>query len=216
MKIVLLGPPGVGKGTIAKKIVEQYNIPYLATGDLVRAEIRNDTELGKQFKDYSNKGLLVPDEIIIETVHPKLKENEDKGFLSDGYPRTLTQGKALRKFMDIDIVLNFNADKKKIIERLSGRRVCSNCQITYHIKYFPAKEEGVCDKCGGELIQREDDKPEMIEKRLRVYEEETEPLIDYYRNEGVLADIDANYGPDELGLIFKQCVNAISEGDQNS
>ena len=209
MNIVLLGPPGVGKGTYAGKLSERYGIPHISTGDILREEIKRDSELGRKVKKYVERGELVPDSIIIEVIKERLATGDcRKGFILDGFPRTLNQARALDNIVRVDVVFNFVAPKEVIIERLSGRRICRKCGAIYHIRYKPPKKPGVCDICGGELYQREDDKPEVIERRLEVYKEQTAPLIDYYSKKGLLVDIDASKEVDE---VIAQCERILRE-----
>lgn len=204
MNLILLGPPGVGKGTQAKQIAELKHIPHISTGDMLRENIKNDTELGKKAKEFMDKGLLVPDTVVISMMAQRIREKEcEKGFLLDGYPRTIPQAEALEedlKKLDrtIDRVINLKADSDVLVERISGRRVCKDCGQSYHIKNQPSKVEGVCDKCRGELFQRDDDKEETVKTRVSVYEDQTAPLIDFYRERGVLEDIDGTKGIDEI------------------
>ena len=193
MKIIALGSPGVGKGTYAKLIVEKYGIITISSGDLFRENIKNETELGKKAKELIDAGHLVPDEITIEMMKERLsREDTQKGFVLDGFPRTIPQAEALAEFVEVDMAINFKADKEIIMQRLTGRRTCKKCAATFHMVNLPPQVEGVCDKCEGELIQRSDELPEVIEERLKVYEEQTAPLIDYYKEKGLLAEIDAN------------------------
>ncbi len=209
MNIVLLGPPGVGKGTYAGRLSERYGIPHISTGDILREEIKRDSELGRKVKKYVERGELVPDSIIIEVIKERLAADDcRKGFILDGFPRTLNQARALDNIVRVDVVFNFVAPKEVIIERLSGRRICRKCGAIYHIRYKPPKKPGVCDICGGELYQREDDKPEVIERRLEVYKEQTAPLIDYYSKKGLLVDIDASKEVDE---VIAQCERILRE-----
>ncbi len=210
MNVVLLGAPGVGKGTIAKKLSEHFRLPHISTGDILRANIRDNTLLGKKAKEFVDSGKLVPDELVTEMVESCLKEESaSKGFFLDGYPRNVAQAKALKTFSGIDSVLNFTAPKKVIIERLSGRRTCRKCGAIYHIKNIPPKKENTCDKCGSELYQRSDETHDVIMERLAVYEEKTSPVIDFYRNEELLDDIDATKTVEE---IFKQCIEVLKNG----
>ncbi|MCD6510010.1 MAG: adenylate kinase [Thermoprotei archaeon] len=209
MNIVLLGPPGVGKGTYAGRLSERYGIPHISTGDILREEIKRDSELGRKVKKYVERGELVPDSIIIEVIKERLAADDcRKGFILDGFPRTLNQARALDNIVRVDVVFNFVAPKEVIIERLSGRRICRKCGAIYHIRYKPPKKPGVCDICGGELYQREDDKPEVIERRLEVYKEQTAPLIDYYSKKGLLVDIDASK---EVNEVIAQCERILRE-----
>jgi len=212
MNIVLLGSPGVGKGTYADILSKKYKIPKISSGNLFHKAIRNQTELGKKVQGYVSSGGLVPDEIVIELVKERLEKDDCKdGFFLDGFPRTINQAEALDKFMKIDKVLNFFAFEAEIISRLSGRRTCKKCGAIFHIRNKPPKMDGVCDYCGGELYQRTDETPETIKNRLRVYHEKTKPLISYYRRKGLLADIDANYGFSEIDKVISQCDKALSD-----
>jgi adenylate kinase len=206
MNIVILGPPGVGKGTYAEFLSKKYGIPKISVGDLFRIAIKNRTELGLRIKNYVSSGELVPDEIVIELVKTRLKEPDSKsGFLLDGYPRTVHQAEAMMKFQKIHIALNFVAPHEVITERISGRRTCRKCGAIYHIKNMPPTIEGVCDHCSGRLMQRSDEKPEVIKNRLMVYREKTKPVADYLRNRGLLVDIDAHYNIEEIDKIITQC-----------
>ncbi len=212
MNIVILGPPGVGKGTYAEILSKKYHIPHISTGDLFRREIERKTELGKRVNEYVNRGELVPDKITIELVKVRLKKKDCKnGFLLDGFPRTIPQAKALDKFKRIDKVLNFAAPLKVIMERLGGRRTCKKCGAIFHIKNIPPKVSGVCDYCGGELYQREDEKPKTIKIRMKEYKKKTKPLIDYYKEKNLLANIDASYPIEEVNKIISQCTVALEK-----
>lgn len=191
MNLIFLGPPGVGKGTIAKEIVKQKGIPQISTGDLLRAAVKEKSELGKKAKEYMDAGKLVPDDLVINLLKERISRDDCKnGFILDGFPRTIPQAEALEGEVKIDNVLNFKAKDKTIIQRLSGRRTCKSCNAIYHLENIPPKVEGKCDKCKGELFQRDDDKPEAIKKRLEVYQKQTAPLIDYYKEKGILTDIE--------------------------
>lgn len=196
MRLVLLGPPGAGKGTQASAIVEKYNIPHISTGDIFRANIKEGTELGQEAKAYMDKGLLVPDDLVVSIVKDRLlKDDCEKGFLLDGFPRTAGQAEALdseleKMGINLDRVVNIKADAEILIERAVGRRICRECGATYHVKYNPPKVNGICDKEGGELYQRDDDTEETVSTRINVYMEQTEPLIDYYSNQSLLLDVD--------------------------
>ena len=194
MKIIALGSPGVGKGTYAREIVKKYGTLHISSGDLFRENIKNETELGKRAKEYINKGQLVPDEVTIEMVKERLSREDAKksGFFLDGFPRTINQAEVLSEFAEIDMVINFKADKEVIIQRLSGRRICKKCAAIFHTINILPKVEGICDYCGGELYHREDDKPKAIEKRLIIYEKDTKPLIDYYKEKGLLREVTVN------------------------
>lgn len=196
MRLVLLGPPGVGKGTQASAMVEKYNIPHISTGDIFRANIKQGTDLGKKAKEYMDKGHLVPDDVVVSIVKDRLSEEDCKeGFLLDGFPRNISQAEILDEELsemgiELDKVVNIYADKEILIERVVGRRICKTCGKGYHIKFNPPKKENVCDVDGGELFQREDDTKETVSTRIEVYEEQTQPLIDYYKKKGIILDID--------------------------
>ena len=207
MRLVFLGPPGAGKGTIAAKAKLVYSIPHISTGDLFRANIKNGTELGRRVQAILAAGDLVPDEVTIDMVRERLKEEDAiTGFILDGFPRTIAQADALGAMTDLDRVVNFVLDKEDIVKRLSGRRVCKSTGRTYHILYNPPKVEGIDDETGEPLIQRDDDKEEAIRNRLEVYEASTAPLISYYRDKGLLVDIDASASPEE---VLKSMVDAL-------
>nr|WP_321264118.1 adenylate kinase [uncultured Sphaerochaeta sp.] len=199
MNLVFLGPPGAGKGTIASEAKNHFGIPHISTGDLFRSHIKGDTDLGKQVKAILAAGDLVPDSVTIEMVKQRFLEPDAKnGFILDGFPRTIAQADALAEIKKLDAVVNFVLDREQIVKRLSGRRVCKSTGRTYHIHYNPPKVEGIDDETGEPLIQRDDDKPEAILNRLSVYEQQTEPLIAYYREKGLLVDIDASSAPDKV------------------
>ena len=206
MNIVLLGPPGVGKGTYAGVLSKKYQIPTISVGDLFRTAIKKQTELGKKIKGYVSSGELVPDEVVIELVKSRLQEPDCKnGFILDGYPRTVPQAEAMMKFIQVDAAINFVAPDETIMERIGGRRTCRKCGAIYHIKNIPPTIDGVCDRCSGRLVQRSDEKPEVIKNRLEVYRQKTKPVADYLQKKGLLADIDANYPFEEIDKIIAQC-----------
>ncbi|MBI9093463.1 MAG: adenylate kinase [Sphaerochaeta sp.] len=199
MNLVFLGPPGAGKGTIASQAKVQYDIPHISTGDLFRNHIKHETELGKQVKAILSRGDLVPDSITIAMVKERLAEDDaKKGFILDGFPRTIIQAEALEGMTTLDAVVNFKLGREEIIKRLSGRRMCKSTGRIYHLIYDPPKKEGLDDETGEPLMQRDDDKPEAIAHRLDVYLEQTEPLIAFYKEEGLLVDIDASHSPDTV------------------
>lgn len=212
MNLILFGPPGAGKGTQAQKIVDCYHIPQISTGDILRASVKENTPLGKKAKGFMDQGQLVPDEIVIGIIEERLKSKEcEAGFILDGFPRTIAQAKTLKAILDrmgkkIDIVLNLQVDSEELIRRLTGRRTCKECGAMYHILFNPSKKEGVCDRCGGPLYQREDDNEGTIRARLKEYEEQTTPLIQYYEGEKVLRSIQGKGGPDQ---IFQQIVHQL-------
>ena len=206
MRLILLGPPGAGKGTQAARIVEKYNLPHISTGDIFRKNIKEGTELGKKAKEYMDQGLLVPDELVVAIVEDRLKEDDCRnGFLLDGFPRTVNQAEELDTVLknmntSIDKVINIIVDKDVLIGRAVGRRICKSCGATYHVEFNPSSSEGKCDNCGGELYQRDDDKEETVKKRIEVYLDQTSPLIKYYNDKGVLVDIN---GEQDINKVFE-------------
>lgn len=214
LNIVLLGPPGAGKGTQAERIVEKYGIPQISTGDIFRANIKNNTELGQKAKSYMDKGELVPDELVVDLVKDRLEQDDCKeGFMLDGFPRTVFQAEELDKIMaakniSINSVLNIDVEAQKLIDRIAGRRVCKACGATYNVNTKPTKAEGVCDACGGEVYQRADDNRETVENRINVYFSQTAPLIDYYKKAGVIADIN---GDQDMAAVFAEITKVLGE-----
>ncbi|WP_455950494.1 adenylate kinase [Eubacterium sp.] len=212
MKIIMLGAPGAGKGTQAKMIAEKYNIPHISTGDIFRANIKNGTELGKKAKSYMDKGQLVPDELTLDLIMDRFKEDDCKnGYVLDGFPRTIPQAEALDTALKangekVDFAIDVDVPDENIVKRMGGRRACVNCGATYHIVYSPTKVEGKCDKCGEELIVRDDDKPETVLSRLEVYHNQTQPLIDYYNKQGILKTVD---GTVDMKDVFKAIVDIL-------
>ena len=204
MKIIMLGAPGAGKGTQAKKIAEKYSIPHISTGDIFRANIKNGTELGKKAKTYMDQGLLVPDELVVDLVVDRVNQEDcADGYVLDGFPRTIPQAEALDKAL---AELGQKMPDDNIVNRMSGRRACVDCGATYHMVYAPTKQEGICDKCGGGLILRDDDKPETVKKRLGVYHDQTQPLIDYYTEAGILKEVD---GTIDINDVFGEIVKIL-------
>lgn len=205
MKIVMLGAPGAGKGTQAEMLAKKYDIPHVSTGDIFRMNIKNGTELGMEAKKYMDQGLLVPDELTVRILLDRVaKDDCKKGYVLDGFPRNIPQAnvleEALTKLGDkIDYAINVDVPDENIIRRMSGRRACLSCGATYHIEHVPPKQEGVCDKCGQELVLRDDDKPETVTNRLQVYKDQTQPLIDFYAEKGVLHNVD---GTKDMNEVF--------------
>ena len=212
MRIIMLGAPGAGKGTQAKKIAAKYGIPHISTGDIFRANIKNGTELGKKAKTYMDQGLLVPDELVCDLVVDRIQQDDcKKGYILDGFPRTIPQAESLDKALQaigekMDYAIDVEVPDENIVKRMGGRRACVGCGATYHLVYAPTKKEGICDVCGGELILRDDDKPETVQKRLGVYHEQTQPLIDYYKNQGILREVD---GSVDMEDVFKEILNIL-------
>ncbi len=204
MRIIMLGAPGAGKGTQAKKIAEKFNIPHISTGDIFRANIKEGTELGAKAKTYMDQGLLVPDELVVELVVDRLRQDDAKeGYVLDGFPRTIPQAEALSAALNaigekVDYAIDVDVPDENIVRRMSGRRACVGCGATYHLVYNPPQVEGVCDTCGKELILRDDDQPETVAKRLSVYHEQTQPLIDFYTKAGVLKTVDGTIDIDDV------------------
>ena len=212
MKIIMLGAPGAGKGTQAKKIASKYQIPHISTGDIFRANIKNGTELGKQAKTYMDQGLLVPDELVVNLVVDRVNQEDCKnGYVLDGFPRTIPQAEALDRALEalgqkVDYAINVEVPDENIVNRMSGRRACVGCGATYHVEYAPTKVENVCDVCGADLILREDDQPETVLKRLGVYHEQTQPLIHYYTEKHVLKEVD---GTVDMEAVFAAIVEIL-------
>ena len=212
MKIVMLGAPGAGKGTQTDKIAEKYNIPHISTGDIFRSNIKAGTELGKKAKSFIDQGLLVPDEVTIGMLLDRIHEVDcENGYILDGFPRTIPQAESLTAALEengeaIDFALDVEVPDANIVNRMAGRRACLKCGATYHTEFAAPKKEGICDKCGSELVLRDDDKPETVQKRLEVYHEQTHPLIDYYKKKGVLHAID---GTLSMETVFKNIVDIL-------
>lgn len=209
MRVIMLGAPGAGKGTQAAKVAEQYQVPHISTGDIFRANIKGGTELGKKAKTYMDQGALVPDELVVDLVADRIKQEDcTNGYVLDGFPRTIPQAEALDAAVAamgsaIDYAVDIDVPDEAIVNRMAGRRACIGCGATYHIKYNAPKKEGICDTCGQELVLRDDDKPETVLKRLNVYHEQTQPLIDYYTNKGILRTVD---GTQDVPDVFASIV----------
>ena len=215
MRLVFLGAPGAGKGTQAQRLAAQEQIPHISTGDILRESVKRGTPLGLQAKGYMDAGKLVPDEVVIGLVREKLTSPEcARGYILDGFPRTVAQAEALDRILTetgspgLDHVISFDVPQEEIVRRLSGRRSCSRCQTVYHIEHDPPKHEGVCDKCGGRLVQRADDKPETVLARLRVFDQQTRPLVEYYQKRGLLQRVDATGSIDQVYARLLAVVHA--------
>jgi len=212
MKIIMLGAPGAGKGTQAKMIAEKYGIPHVSTGDIFRANIKNGTNLGKEAKKYMDQGQLVPDELTVRLLLDRVAQPDcADGYVLDGFPRTIPQAEVLDQALtergeSIDYAIDVEVPDEAIVRRMSGRRACLSCGATYHIVYAPAKKDGVCDRCGADLVLRDDDKPETVQKRLDVYHSQTQPLIAYYREQGKLASVD---GTKDLEDVFQAIIKIL-------
>ena len=212
MKIIMLGAPGAGKGTQAKMIAEKFGIPHISTGDIFRANIKEGTELGREAKKYMDQGLLVPDELTVKILLDRVaKEDCAGGYVLDGFPRTIPQAEVLDAALDklnekIDYAVNVDVPDENIVKRMSGRRACLKCGATFHVEHIPPKQEGICDSCGGELVLRDDDKQETVQNRLKVYHDQTQPLIDYYTKKGVLKSVD---GTVEMQKVFQSISDII-------
>lgn len=212
MKVVMLGAPGAGKGTQAKMIASKYAVPHISTGDIFRANIKEGTELGKKAKSYMDQGLLVPDELVVDLVVDRLQQEDcNNGYVLDGFPRTIPQAEALDAALTklgtkLDVALDIDVADEFIVKRMGGRRACLTCGATYHVVNIPPKVEGICDTCQGELVLRDDDKPETVQKRLAVYHEQTQPLIDYYKNSGILVTLD---GTKDMNDVFAKICSVL-------
>ena len=212
MKIIMLGAPGAGKGTQAKQIADKYAIPHISTGDIFRANLKAGTELGKKAKEYMDQGLLVPDELTCDLVMDRIGQEDCKnGFVLDGFPRTIPQAEALDKALanineKMDYAVDVDVPDENIVNRMSGRRACINCGATYHIVSIPTKVEGICDRCGEKVVLRDDDQPETVKKRLNVYHEQTQPLIDYYKKQDILRTVD---GTQPMEQVFGAIVEIL-------
>ena len=212
MKIIMLGAPGAGKGTQAKRIAEKYSIPHISTGDIFRANIKNGTDLGKKAKEYMDQGLLVPDELTCDLVMDRIQQDDCRnGFVLDGFPRTIPQAEALdgkknKIGQKMDFAVDVDVPDENIVNRMGGRRACLSCGATYHVEFNPTKADGICDACGAQTVLRDDDKPETVQKRLTVYHDQTQPLIDYYKNQGILKSVD---GTQPMDSVFDAIVGIL-------
>lgn len=219
VKIIFLGPPGSGKGTYSSRISPKLDIPHISTGDLLRTEVKNESELGKKAKEYMDNGELVPDELVIQILKKRIEGPDcEKGFILDGFPRTINQAKELDNITDIDVVINLYLPDDILVEKICARRVCENCGANYNIAdinrdgiFMPpmlSENEGICDKCGGNLIQRKDDNPETIKNRLKTYYEKTQPLIDYYKEKGLLKQFNVTNIPSKMVPEILELINS--------
>lgn len=214
MKIIMLGAPGAGKGTQAIKIAEKYGIPHISTGDILRANMANKTELGIVVKTYMDQGMLVPDDLIVDVLIDRVQQDDCvNGYVLDGFPRTIPQAEELDKALEakgdaVGYVINVDVPDENIVKRMSGRRACINCGATYHLEYAAPEKEGVCDTCGHEIVLRKDDKPETVLKRLGIYHKQTQPLIDYYKEAGILKTVD---GTQNMDVVFNEIVSILGE-----
>ena len=214
MKIIMLGAPGAGKGTQAIKIAEKYGIPHISTGDILRANMANKTELGIVVKTYMDQGMLVPDDLIVDVLIDRVQQDDCvNGYVLDGFPRTIPQAEELDKALEaqgdaVGYVINVDVPDENIVKRMSGRRACINCGATYHLEYAAPEKEGVCDTCGHEIVLRKDDKPETVLKRLGIYHKQTQPLIDYYKEAGILKTVD---GTQNMDIVFNEIVSILGE-----
>lgn len=214
MKIIMLGAPGAGKGTQAKRIAEKYSLPHISTGDIFRANIKNGTELGNKAKSYMDAGKLVPDEITIGMLIDRINEEDcSQGYVLDGFPRNLAQARSLDEALKkqnnkIDYAIDVEVPDENIIKRMGGRRACLNCGATYHLEFMPTKLEGICDKCGNQIVIREDDKPETVKERLKIYHEQTQALIEYYAEAGILKEVD---GTLDINEVFSAILSILGE-----
>lgn len=212
MKIIMLGAPGAGKGTQAKRIAGKYNIPHISTGDIFRANIKEGTELGKKAKTYMDEGLLVPDELVVELVADRIQQSDcENGFVLDGFPRTIPQAESLDAALKkigtaMDYAIDVDVPDENIVNRMAGRRACLDCGATYHLVSIPTRVEGICDTCGSKIVLREDDKPETVQKRLEVYHAQTQPLIEYYTKQDILKTVD---GTQPMETVFDSIVNIL-------
>lgn len=212
MKIIMLGAPGAGKGTQAKMIADKYGIPHISTGDIFRENIKAGTQLGMEAQQYMNQGLLVPDELTVKILLDRVKKADcEKGYVLDGFPRTIPQAQVLDQALTeigekVDYAINVDVPDENIVNRMSGRRACVTCGATYHVVHIPPQQDGICDKCGKELILREDDKPETVANRLKVYHEQTSPLIEYYTNKDILREVD---GTQDMNQVFEEIVGIL-------
>lgn len=215
MKLILLGPPGAGKGTQAKMLIEHYGVPQISTGDILRGAVKEGSPMGVKAKSFMDAGALVPDEVVVGIVEERLRKPDcDNGFILDGFPRTVPQADALAKTLDamgknLDAVVSLEVDIEALVARLAGRRTCEACGAGYHVDYEPPAVEGVCDKCGGKLIQREDDKEATIRNRMAVYNEQTAPLVDYYRKAGLLMTVDGMLPINEVSAEILSSLKAV-------
>lgn len=207
MKLIFVGPPGSGKGTVAKKLVKDFNLTQISPGEMLMEEITKKTSLGEEINKYYSKGHLVPDHIVSDIVKLKIRAHPD--FVLDGFPRALEQAKILEKFTKIDLVIFLDVSEEISVERISGRRTCEKCAAPYHIKYVPPKKKGICDKCGGKLIQRSDQKPKIVKERFKVYQKQTLPLVNFYKKKGILKKVSGSGTPEEVYERVKELIEKV-------
>lgn len=206
MKLVLIGPPGCGKGTQAERLSKKFGLPHISSGNILRAEVAAGSAFGKKIKSYMDRGEIGPQELITEVVLNYIDKNCSSGFILDGFPRTVYQAEELDKRHSIVAAIHFKLAKKEILKRITGRRTCRSCARVFHLDYNPPKKSGICDSCGGELFQRDDDKKETVENRIKVYESETLPVIEYYKSAGILKEVNANPAPD---IVFEEILHLV-------
>jgi adenylate kinase len=213
MRMIFLGPPGIGKGTHAEIVSRRYGVPKVSTGEIMREEVKKGTDLGNEVRSYMDSGDLVPDELVIDIIKKRIREDDCiKGFILDGFPRTVTQADELEDITKIDLVLNLTAPHRVIIERITGRLTCRKCGAAYHKKNIPPKKQGECDICGGELYHREDQNKEAVEKRLEMYENRTKPLVEYYRKRGILVEVNVEGDKERVSKKIDKAINGFVSG----
>ncbi|MBR9683844.1 nucleoside monophosphate kinase [Candidatus Woesearchaeota archaeon] len=209
MKLIIVGPPGSGKGTIAKRLIPDFKLTHISPGEMLREEVSKKTSLGEEINKYISQGQLVPDNVVSDMVKLKIRGHPD--FVLDGFPRTVEQAQILDKFTKIDLVLSLDVSEKISVERLSGRRVCSKCETPFHIKFMMPKKPGVCDKCGGKLVQRSDEKPAIVKERFKIYHQQSLPVVKHYQKKKILQIVDASGAPEEVYDNIKEAINSLKK-----